>query len=110
MNGLYDSLCIIIVFPLIVYLGASGELRGKFATRICKFLGDISYPMYIVHYPLIYIFTAWAVNKNVPIQNAWPAGLLVLISSIAIAYASLKLYDIPVRKWLTNRFMTKSAK
>jgi peptidoglycan/LPS O-acetylase OafA/YrhL len=110
MNGLYDSLCIIFVFPLIVYLGASGELKGKFATGICKFLGDISYPMYIVHYPLVYIFTAWAVNKNVPIQNAWPAGLLVLISSIAIAYASLKLYDIPVRKWLTNKFMTKPAK
>jgi peptidoglycan/LPS O-acetylase OafA/YrhL len=25
--------------------------------------------------------------------------------TIAIAYASLKLYDMPVRKWLARRFM-----
>lgn len=38
MNGLYDSLSIIFVFPLIIFLGASGELESKFTTRICKFL------------------------------------------------------------------------
>jgi peptidoglycan/LPS O-acetylase OafA/YrhL len=107
MNGLYDSLSIIFIFPMIVYLGASGELKGKFATKICKFLGGISYPIYIIHYPLIYIFTAWVVDKKVPMLDAWPAALLLLVSSIAIAYAGLQLYDLPVRKWLATRFMSK---
>ena len=44
MNGLYDAACAIAVFPLIVYLGASGKTTDKATTRICKFLGDISYP------------------------------------------------------------------
>lgn len=110
MNGLYDSLTIIFIFPLIVYLGASGEVKGKLGSTICKFFGDISYPIYIIHYPLIYIFTAWAVDNKVPLQNAWPAALLVLISSIGIAYACLKLYDVPVRNWLGKRFMTKTTK
>jgi peptidoglycan/LPS O-acetylase OafA/YrhL len=106
MNGLYDSLSIIVVFPLIVYMGASGNVKGKLATKICNFFGDISYPIYITHYPLIYIYTAWVVDNKVSMQQAWPIGLLILFSSIAIAYGCLKLYDIPVRKWLAKRFMT----
>jgi peptidoglycan/LPS O-acetylase OafA/YrhL len=105
MNGIYDSLTIIFLFPLVVYLGASGEVKGKFASKLCRFFGDISYPVYIIHYPLIYIFTAWVVDNHIPMKNAWPAGLLLLAASIAIAYASLKLYDIPVRKWLAAKFI-----
>ncbi|HZL11493.1 MAG TPA: acyltransferase [Prolixibacteraceae bacterium] len=110
MNGLYDSFSIIFIFPLIVYLGASGVVEGKFASTLCKFFGDISYPIYIIHYPLIYIFTAWVVDNNVPMGKAWPNALLVLFLSITIAYASLKLYDVPVRRWLGKRFMTKTTK
>jgi peptidoglycan/LPS O-acetylase OafA/YrhL len=110
MNGLYDSLCIILVFPLIVYLGASGEVKGKLATKACGFLSDISYPIYITHYPLIYIYTGWVATNKVPLRSAWPVALLVLISAIAIAYACLKLYDVPVRKWLGNRFISKTVR
>ncbi len=110
MNGLYDSLCIILLFPLIVYLGASGELKGKYSSKICKFLGNISYPIYIIHYPLIYIYTGWVFDNKLTLREAFPAGLLVLFSSIAIAYACLKLYDMPVRKWLAKRYMTKLIK
>lgn len=109
MNGLYDSLIIILLFPLIVFMGASGELKGKVSSRVCNFLGDISYPLYITHYPLIYIFTAWVVDNQIPLEKAWPAGILLLLSSIAIAYASLRLYDIPVRKWLTKRLMARPS-
>lgn len=107
MNGLYDSLSIIFLFPIIVYMGASGEVKGKYMEKVCRFLGDISYPIYIIHYPLIYIFTAWAIDNKIPMVKAWPVALLLLGSSIAIAYASFKLYDVPVRKWLTARSKTQ---
>ena len=109
MNGLYDSLVIIFLFPLVVYLGASGEVTGKHTTRICKFFGDISYPLYITHYPIIYIFTAWVVDNKVSLSGSWPVSVLVLVSSIVLAYACLKLYDIPVRKWLAKKFMGKNV-
>jgi peptidoglycan/LPS O-acetylase OafA/YrhL len=105
MNGLYDSLTIIFLFPLIVYMGASGKVSGRISSRICAFFGNISYPVYIIHYPLIYIFTAWVVDNKVPMTDAWPAALLVLVSSVAIAYASYRFYDVPVRKWLAKKFM-----
>ena len=102
-NGLYDSLSIIFIFPLIVFFGASGEVRGKFATKTCKFLGDISYPMYISHYPLIYIYTAWVANNKVSIHDGYPLALLVFMAIIALAYGCLKFYDEPVRAWLSKK-------
>lgn len=105
MNGLYVSFCIIFLFPLIVYLGASGKVVGKLPSKICEFLGNISFPIYIIHYPFIYLFTAWVSNKNISLTQSLPVALIVLLASIALAYACLKLYDIPVRKWLAKRFM-----
>ena len=58
MNGLYEALSIIFTFPLIVFIGASGTMKGIKENKICKFLGDISYPIYITHYAFIYIYTA----------------------------------------------------
>lgn len=103
MNGLYDSLSIIIIFPLIIYIGASGVVQGKLATRICKFFGDISYPIYITHYPLIYIYTGWVADHKVSIKDGAPIAIVTLLAAIAIAYACLKLYDEPVRKWLRRK-------
>lgn len=105
MNGIYESLCIIIIFPLIVYLGASGVMKTQRENRICKFLGDISYPLYMVHYPLVYFYVAWISNhKGVTIVQAWPYALLILTGAVALAYATLKWYDEPVRKWLRKKF------
>ncbi len=107
MNGIYESFAIIIMFPLIVYLGASGGIKGKGMSKACKFLGDISYPLYITHYPLIYIFAAWAVDNQIPQNKALPVMLLVMIVTISVAYACFKLYDVPVRKWLTKRLFNR---
>lgn len=104
-NGLYDSLSIIFLFPLIVYMGVSGQVKGKYSVAVCQFLGNISYPIYIVHYPLIYIFSAWVVDNNITLQHAWPMGLVLLSGAIVLAYACFKLYDVPVRKWLSQKFM-----
>lgn len=104
MNGLYESVCIIFVFPLIVYLGASGVLHSKTEHKICKFLGDISYPLYLVHYPLVYFYVAWISNNNgVTLAEAWPYALMILFGGIILAYVSLKWFDEPVRKWLRRK-------
>lgn len=37
--------------------------------------------------------------------NVAPAAALVFFGSIALAYACLRLYDVPVRRWLTKRYL-----
>ena len=107
MNGLYDSLCCIAFFPLIVFLGASGKTTDKYTVRICKFLGDISYPLYMVHYPFIYIYYAWVKNGNLTFVQSLPGAIALVAGSILLAYACMKFYDEPVRRYLTKRFLPK---
>lgn len=105
MNGLYNIVCIIIAFPAIVYMGASGELKGSFSTKVNRFLGDISYPLYIIHYPFIYLFCAWVGNNHVSLIDSLPVAFLLLLTMIVLAYGFVRLYDVPVRRWLAKRFM-----
>ena len=107
MNGLYEAFCIICIFPVIVSMGAGGRITGRRSTAVCKFLGDISYPVYITHYPLVYIYTAWAFNHQATLAEGLPYMLLTFVGAFALAYACLKFYDLPVRKWLTERFLKK---
>jgi peptidoglycan/LPS O-acetylase OafA/YrhL len=109
-NGLYDSLTIILVFPFIVYLGASGEVKANISSRISNFLGEISYPIYIIHYPFIYLFMAWVDTYKPTTGETVIGGTLVVVTAILLAYVCVKLYDIPVRKWLTQRFMNRVKK
>lgn len=109
MNGIYESVCVIIIFPLIVYLGASGMIQSQREQKICKFLGDLSYPLYLVHYPIVYFYVAWiSNNKGITILQASPYALLILLSAIMLAHLSLKWYDEPVRKWLQKKLMHSS--
>lgn len=103
LNGLYESLSIILLFPLIIYIGASGQVKGKTANKICTFLGDISYPIYITHFPLIYTYFSYVNNNKLSLKEAAPFGILTYIAAVLIAYLSLKFYDIPVRKWLQKK-------
>jgi peptidoglycan/LPS O-acetylase OafA/YrhL len=104
MNGLYEAFCIIIVFPLIVYIGASGRVSSQTESKICKFLGDLSYPLYMTHYVLLYFYVAWVSNhKGITLQQALPYALLTFLGAILLAYASLKWYDEPVRAWLRKK-------
>jgi peptidoglycan/LPS O-acetylase OafA/YrhL len=105
MNGLYESFIILLAFPLIVYLGASGELKSKRGSQICRFLGDISYPVYLINYPIIYIFTGWVSNTTSTVGESLWQALLTFVVTIAISYISMKCFDKPVRNWLKKKFL-----
>ena len=102
-NGVFESVCIIGVFPVIVWAAASGKTTDRLSTRLCTFLGDISFPLYIVHYPLMYAFYLWLIHtKQYTLGETWPVALAVVAASVLLAWVCLKFYDVPVRRWLTN--------
>ena len=108
-NGLYDSLSIIFLFPLIIWLGVSGELTTRASRRWCTVLGELSYPLYITHYPFIYLYTAWVYNNKIPLRTGWPVAALTFLIVVALAYACLKLYDEPVRAWLQQKMLGRAV-
>ncbi|HTQ65769.1 MAG TPA: acyltransferase [Puia sp.] len=108
-NGIYEAACIIIAFPVIVAAGAGGEIRGRWL-KLCNFSGQISYPIYITHYPFIYIYTMWiALKKPAPAQIV-PVAIGLFVLFMVLAYASFKLYDEPIRNWLKKKWLMKPDK
>jgi peptidoglycan/LPS O-acetylase OafA/YrhL len=109
INGLYEAACIIVLFPLIVAIGAGEKDVDGRSVRIARFFGDLSYPLYITHYPLIYIYTTWVVDQKPSVGQGALVAVGVFVGAVTIAWACLKLYDEPVRRRLAGRFLRKSA-
>ena len=108
MNGVYEALCVIFVFPIVVAVGAGEKQVDGFSIRVARFFGDLSFPLYITHYPLIYIYTGWIARSNPTGAQGIVPALLVAVAAIAMAYASLKLYDEPLRRWLSKKFLRRA--
>lgn len=107
-NGLYEAFCVIVCFPLIVAMGAGSSVMGK-TKAINQFLGEISYPLYITHYPLIYMQMSWAeIHKDAPLGTHIFVAICIFVLAILVAYGSYKLYDLPVREWLKKKWFTFS--
>ncbi len=103
-NGLYDALCVILVFPCLVWLGASQLSTGMTTRHVSHFLGELSYPLYAVHYPLMYLFYAHiGFDGNlVPIarlNDVWPVAVALPVASIVLAWLCWRFYDRPVRRY-----------
>lgn len=104
INCLYEVACVLLVFPAVVWIGASGEATDDFSAGICKFLGGISYPLYAVHYPTMYLFYAYIgfpQTWRTP-EECWPWMAAHVAGNLVLAYAALKLYDEPVRRLLSR--------
>ncbi|MGK6323149.1 acyltransferase family protein [Sphingomonas sp. DT-51] len=109
-NGLYDAACVLLLFPLVVAIGAGDKAATGKGVRVARFFGDLSFPLYITHYPLIYLYTAWVVDQKVPARVGAPMGVALVIAAVVVAYVSLKLYDEPVRRWLGRRLRDHVAR
>lgn len=107
-NGIYESVAILLVFPVIVWLGGCCHVTGRSA-KLCKWLGDISYPLYIMQYPIVYgMQGAWAtLHPDVTTDQTLFINISSFCVSILVAWASLKLFDEPVRAWLKEHWLKK---
>lgn len=96
-----DPIIVLFYFPLLVALGNGNRLLK--GSKICRFLGDISYPLYIIHYPAIWIFMSY-VEKFKPSMSEMTtiitAGTLLLIGT---SYLVLRTIDEPIRKYFRTR-------
>ena len=103
LNGVFEIVCIAVLFPAIVWYAASGSTTDRFSTKACDFLGNLSYPLYMVHYPVMYLFYKWLIDTcQYSFGETWQVALTVYAASLLLAWVCMKFYDIPVRRWLTK--------
>ena len=109
-DGLYQVFAIVVMFPVIVLIGAGSKTTDKRSAKWCETLGNISYPLYITHFPLMYMQMAWvSSHKDSPVWHHVVLNLGILLVAIGIAWAFLKLYDEPVRAWLKKKLYALPA-
>ena len=107
-DGIYQAVCILLLFPLIVLTGSGSVTKGKKSTVVCKWLGDISYPLYITHYPFMYMQMSWVADHgDAPLWMHIMVNTGVIFISILLAYGLLKVYDEPVREWLKEHWLKR---
>jgi peptidoglycan/LPS O-acetylase OafA/YrhL len=102
-NWLTEPLVVLFYFPFLIALGAGATLTAGFK-KICIFAGRISYPLYMTHYAVLWMFgNYYTSHKPGTVQLAFiiVAGLVMLI---AAAYVVMVVYDEPVRKYLREKW------
>lgn len=100
-RAVWDVACVLLLFPVIVYLGARVD-PGAGVRKVATFLGLTSYAVYVLHGPVSAVFNSLA--RKLPGASAgapW-SGLLVLTALLLGCWLVDQLFDVPVRRWLAR--------
>jgi len=104
-NLLWESLIVLVYFPFLIGLGAGTEPAPRMQ-KLCVFSGKISYPLYMTHYWLIWIFGDYLNSHRPAGARLFLIVLGVLTFQIILAYVVMVVFDIPVRRALSRRTRT----
>jgi peptidoglycan/LPS O-acetylase OafA/YrhL len=101
-NWLTEPAVVLCYFPLLIALGAGATLT-KGLKRLCVFSGKISYPLYMTHYAVLWIFGNYYTSHKPAAAQLVVIILTSLILLVGIAYLVMVVYDIPIRKYLNSK-------
>jgi peptidoglycan/LPS O-acetylase OafA/YrhL len=103
-NWITEPIIVLFYFPLLVALGAGAALNPA-SKNICRLSGDISYPLYMTHYPFVWVFLTYVAVVKPAMPTLWvviPVSVAILI---VLAYLIMRFVDIPLRKYLKAKFL-----
>jgi peptidoglycan/LPS O-acetylase OafA/YrhL len=96
----WDLAIVFIVLPMILLGGVAAGTRAH--APLLEFLGDLSYPLYVVHFPIVQVVTR-AREKLMPALPPGGGGIIAIVASLAAATILFYGFDLPVRRWLARR-------
>jgi peptidoglycan/LPS O-acetylase OafA/YrhL len=86
------------VAVIVCAAGAKSSLTDKY----CALLGEVSYPLYVLHWLTLYIFT-WVGLKVGLAGPKYPIlAVIHLLCAPVIAYFAARYYEMPLRRLLAN--------
>lgn len=101
-NWLTEPVIVLFYFPLLIALGAGARV-SKALKRLCIFSGKISYPLYMTHYAVIWMFGNYYTSHKPGTTSLFLIIPISIIALIALAWLVMIVYDTPVRRRLNRR-------
>jgi peptidoglycan/LPS O-acetylase OafA/YrhL len=104
----YDLACSLAIYPALLFLGARYEAPQ--AVRL-RFLGEVSYPVYVIHGPILMLVSGLVMKYAARTEEMrLGSAALLLAGVIAIAAAAEAGFDRPVRGWLARRRKLRASR
>lgn len=100
----YCLFAIIIAFPLIIASAARCEPNARLR-HLTRLSGELSYPIYIVHMPILNLFALLPIGG---LSLAFRINLAA-VTAIIFAWLVLRYYDEPLRRAVRNRWRSPST-
>lgn len=97
VGGWYDVVAILIAFPFVLAVSIGNEPAGQLRS-VAKFVGSLSYPLYITHYPIMRVFQF--VAERWAMSGAALAAMIAteIVLMIGFAYCVGRFIDGPLQK------------
>ncbi|OKL40475.1 acyltransferase family protein [Pontibacter flavimaris] len=102
-NWVAETLVVLFYFPLLVALGAGSSLSPGLK-KLCVFSGNISYPLYMTHYAVIWIFGNYFLSSKPGTTELYLIVSVGTVLLVGVAYVVMVVYDIPVRRYLSSKW------
>jgi peptidoglycan/LPS O-acetylase OafA/YrhL len=101
-NFIIDPIIVVFYLPFLVSLGAGAVLHPRLS-RICQWSGELSYPLYMVHYPFLWLFLSYVERTKPSVYQMVPIIIIGTVLLIGLAYLVLIYIDKPIRRYLSKR-------
>jgi peptidoglycan/LPS O-acetylase OafA/YrhL len=98
-----EAAVIVIYFPLLVALGAGARVSPR-VERVCKFSGDLSYPLYMTHYSVVWMWGDFAAKHKLAESGLGSAVLCGVVLMVAFGWLVMVTFDKPVRACLRAKW------
>ncbi|RYY57693.1 MAG: acyltransferase [Chitinophagaceae bacterium] len=106
-NRYIDPTIVLVLCPLLVALGAGTAAHGL-VKKACQFLGEISYPLYMIHYPFVWVFFSYVERNKPGIGEMTVVMAVATILLTALSYVVLKWVDEPMRRYLKRKLVAQT--
>jgi peptidoglycan/LPS O-acetylase OafA/YrhL len=105
-NWKSDLIVVVIIVPLLVVAGTATAQAT--AAPFLRWLGELSYPFYVIHEPILRALGEAKPMKVLSVVSPLSAISVGIIVPACTAILVSRLYDVPLRRYLTDRFSGQS--
>lgn len=99
----FDLLCVFAILPGLVFLLLGTYSSSATMNSVFGFLGAMSYGLYAVHYPLIWL--ARGVSEKFSLSLP-VVGVMLIVTLIVVCGVTEVRVDRPLRGWLSKRLVS----